>query len=442
MIDNVLIFLKNIFGSFWGRLFKSSWVYRTILRFTGYYSKTALVQAQKFEDGQVISTASNQYMIPVLIQIPLSKIHTKVLMLDGSWAVGTAVIGQAVSTENTVVQVQLPSSCTGLSVECTGNYLLVRDADFLVKDTYFVLTVDPFKLFKYVHMQNGEPYFDVWVYGVPTEASLDNFSVLTNTDLNQIPKSGKSVWESYVEGLTEDRLNQIISAGLGVDLAKVSGIVRNVWTEGNYRFISVEGSVHSAPIQYETLVVPGDEVAVLQQLFDTHSLYTKGQLPEYSDISEIALPVSPGRFVKIPNYMVQVKDYLGIKYLELATTMGSFTDSVKDVITNYQVQGIADGITAVNALQYVMDQVFRNDFIILKFHHVTEDKVPALQAIAQAVSSTKPLYACVAVAIEPSGINSCSLGVTESSDAEGAGNPDTEAVNLVCAPGTQKIDFV
>lgn len=441
MTDNVLTFLRSILGSFWGRLFKSSWVYRAVLKLLGYYSKAALIQAQKYEDSLTVKTAENCYMVPMLIQVPLSKIHTKALMLDGSWVIGTAVLGQAVTTDNTVVQVQLPKECTGLSYECTGNSVLVRDVDFFIKDDYFVLTVDPLKLFSYVYTQDGEPYYDVWVFGVSTEASLDNYSVLTDADLNKIPNSGEIVWDSYVQGLTEAKLNQIICNGLGSDLAKVSGYVRKVWTEGSYNYVDVEGLVHKAPAQYPAIVGTGDSVTSMQVLFDTHTLYTRGALPEYQDISEVALPVGPGRFVRIPNYMVPVKNYLGIRYLELTTTIGSFQESVQSVITNYQVNSLIEGVSAVNALQYIMEQVFRNNFMILKFHHVTETSVGALQAIAQAVNSTKPLYSCVAVAIEADNVNDCMLTITDSSDLKGAGNPDTEAVNLVCAPGTHKIDF-
>lgn len=441
MTDNVLTFIRSILGSLWGRLFKSSWVYRAVLKLLGYYSKAALAQSQKYEDSLTVKAAENRYMVPMLVQVPLSKIHAKALMLDGSWTIGTAVLGQSVTTENTVVQVKLPDECSALSYECTGNNLLLRDVDFFLKEDYFVLTVDPLKLFDYVYIQDGEPYYDIWVYGVHTEASLDNYSVLTDADLNKIPDSGELVWDSYVQGLTESKLNQIICNGLGADLAKVSGYVRKVWTEGPYNYVDIEGTIHKAPKQYPAIVFSGDAITSMQLLFDTHKLYTRGKLPEYKDISEVALPIGPGQFVRIPNYMVPVKNYLGIRYLELSTTAGSFQNSVESVITNYQVQSIIEDVPAINALQYVMEQVFRNAFMILKFHHVTENSTEALQAIAQAVNSTKPLYACVAVAIEADNVNDCTLTVAGDSEIEGAGNPDTEAVNLVCTPGMYKIDF-
>ena len=448
MIDNTGTFLRTILGSFWGRLFQSSWVYKAVLKFIGALSRAALFKSQKYEDSRTIKEASSRYPVIKYLQVPLKSIHSGTLVLDGSWTVGSAVLGQTVTTDKTIVQISLPENCEALSSEYNGKNLWIKDVDFFVGNNYFVLIGDAAKLFTYVYMDNGEPYFDLWLYGTTTEASLDDFSVITNTDLNQIPEAGASVWDGYINGLDIDVLNRIICNGLGADRAFIGGSVRRVWTEGHTSYVDVGGMIHKASIQYPALVRPGDVVEPHQQLFDTHTLYTGGTLPDFFDVPEIVLPAGPGRFVRIPNYMVPVKSYAGIKYLELTTTVGSFEESVHDVIANYEVLSICDTETSVNALQYVMEKVFNRSLCILKLKHITEDQSTAIMALAQAVHSLRPMYACIAVAVSGEAESSGVLHISVGQNSTGNGNagsdtahPEAGAVDLICGVGTNKVSF-
>jgi len=207
---------------------------------------------------------------------------------------------------------------TGLTEPGT---ILRRNQDYIFEDGLIVFLRDPLELTgilkRLTSYREQTPMFSFVLWGFQVQDDIDAVCDYFGT-VAGICGSGTAVmqeavnvaWGLRTEGATVRNVKRMLSILTRTEYAKVSGVVRDVYGEGDSICVRTDVDVYTAPADAAVLVNIGDALTAGQLIFDSFAVHEGWGDIEFADFEGVTL--DPG-FVQetqgplfFPNQQVDV----------------------------------------------------------------------------------------------------------------------------------------
>jgi len=258
------------------------------------------------QQQDIINTTSRFNISPslfqrdFLIEVPIDSLSVPLHIFDGS------ILFNGSSQFNTQNQkiygIQLPTEIlqVGFILDHIHkpSLILQKGVDFIQQDNKLLLNLNPSELpftviFKMLDNQTV-PHLQIWLHYV----QIDNKQLQKvfgnwihfNTSSTLVGKLiMNTLWDMLQKGFSLFNYKKILCAMTNTEVLNISGVVEDIFIEGDRNIVIVDNQIFTSPISANVLVSIGDKVTPKSNLFDNAIIYTKTDEIPSSFISGIHL---------------------------------------------------------------------------------------------------------------------------------------------------------
>lgn len=351
-------FIHQTLGSFWDRVFKDSSIISGVCK--AHYSKMLDLYSytQSLKDSLRIDTEDK--IIPVMssVDIPVSEcLINSVSIADAGW-------GGSVAKTSPIPSVTVPKKYIAdaisvhSSMDSDGvvwvsgiNMTVVGDSIILYGDTKKIHT-------DMVQGPSGELMKVLRLYPVNngyTTHYNDNFGCVCGNDLDALTSEDRTtVWDMFINGPTEAKINTLIAHSCGNDVCEEDDTVADVWHEGANHYIRTMGGRLYAGTSLPR-VCPGSAVKIGDFLFVGTYVWNDQKLPPADKV--------PYLLIKSPygDLIAENKEKQSI-----ITSDGYIPDMGNSTWTQYAMNSglILSDKSYENPAHYVLSRLYRSNSIV------------------------------------------------------------------------------
>ena len=382
------IYISNILGTFWNRVFKDNCIVDWIKR-AHYILKDAVWGIAKASvDGASILSDNTSEGELFSVDIPVSECilnrgTIKDITPDSPISYRSSVFSISIPTEylnefsyiqNKIVN---PDSVWVKGCNCNITTQFV---------TIYTSTETDVKTTNVFHDGSLTTVYRLYVWRPIKVSKYENtMSVICGFDLDRYDRDTRiSLWSSYINGVTDATVNTVLSDIIGNDVCTEDSTITSCWCEGDRWYVSSRtGKVYAG--NNWPRVSPGSAVRCGDLLFMGINRFDKSNTPSPAEVPCIEVPTGSGPIYAINSSIPAISSTIG-------TIPDMNNDKWSSDIRELQKSGEIGALSYdsyINPLKYALSNMFPDSLICFTIKGNIDD-VSKSSAISRTIDLMYP----------------------------------------------------